>query len=131
MIRTLFLVGSIFFGAIAPAAFGQVKNFTPVTQDMLLKPPAEDWLMPSRTYDWQRFSPLTQINKQNVGQLSLAWVRELGPGTHENIPIVHNGVIYVAAPGPVIQALDATTGDLLWEHSRKLPDDIKSLVDLV
>src|SRR5262249_53173545 len=54
-----------------------------------------------------------------------------GPGVHETIPLVHNGVMYVAAPGPVIQAIDATTGDLLWDHSRKLPDDIKNMVDLV
>ena len=53
----------------------------------------------SRTYDAQRFSPLKQITKQNVGQLQMAWTRGLGAGQTETIPIVHNGVMYLVAPG--------------------------------
>ncbi len=100
-------------------ALAQVPNFAPVTQDMLLNPSPDDWLMFSRTYDAQRFSPLTQINKQNVGQLRLAWSRGMGPGTTETIPTVYKGVMYVTAPGSIIQALDATNGDLIWEYKRK------------
>jgi alcohol dehydrogenase (cytochrome c) len=123
MFRKLFFVTSIILGMIAPAAFAQVKNFTPVTQEMLLKPSPDDWLMPSRTYDWQRFSPLKQITKQNVGQLRMVWARGMGPGIHENVPIVYHGVMYVANPPSGIQALDATNGDLLWEYKRKLPGE--------
>ena len=61
------------FGAVA-----QVKNYTPVTKEMLLNPPASDWLMFSRTYDGQRFSPLNQINSRNVAQLRTAWTRGIG-----------------------------------------------------
>ena len=103
-------------------AIAQVKTARLVTDAMLLNPDPADWLMPSRTYDWQRFSPLTQINKDNVWQLRLVWSRGLGPGSHENIPLVHDGVMYVAQANSVIQALDATTGELIWEHRRKLPD---------
>jgi alcohol dehydrogenase (cytochrome c) len=105
--------------AITPLA-AQVKNYIPVTQEMLLNPNPADWLMYSRTYDAQRFSPLKEINRTNVGQLRMAWTRGLGPGTMETIPIVHNGVMYTIEPGGIVQALDATNGDLLWEYKRKL-----------
>src|SRR5579885_2115094 len=98
----------------------QVQNYQPVTTEMLVNPSPNDWLMYSRTYDAQRFSPLTQINRQNVGQLGLAWSRGLPNGATETIPLVHNGVMYVVAPGAAVLALDATTGDLLWEYKRKL-----------
>jgi alcohol dehydrogenase (cytochrome c) len=128
MIRAFFFTISIVFGVIAPAAVAQVKDFTPVTREMLLNPSPGDWLMYSRTYDSQRFSPLNQINRQNVGQLRMAWVRGMVPGIHENIPIVHQGIMYVVGPGAVVQALDATNGDLLWEYRRKLPDDLRKFI---
>jgi alcohol dehydrogenase (cytochrome c) len=53
----------------------------------------------------------------------------MGPGIHENIPIVHQGVMYVANPNAVIQALDATNGDLLWEYRRKLPEDLGKFIN--
>src|SRR5581483_5771193 len=105
----------------AGLARGQVQNFKPVTDQMLENPSPDDWLMFSRTYDAQRFSPLKQINKQNVGQLRMAWTRGMGPGQTETIPIVHNGVMYVVNPGAVVQALDATNGNLLWEYKRPAP----------
>ncbi len=106
--------------AITPL-FAQVQHFKPVTQQMLEHPSPEDWLMYSRTYDAQRFSPLSQINSDNVGQLRMAWSRGLGAGQTETIPLVHDGVMYLAAPGAIVQALDASTGDLLWEYKRKVP----------
>src|ERR1700760_137428 len=99
-------------------AFAQVQNFRPVTTEMLVNPSPNDWLMFSRTYDGQRYSPLKQINKQNVGQLRMAWERGLGPGQTETIPIIHDGVMYVINPGAVVQALNATNGDVLWEYKR-------------
>src|SRR5437870_9763843 len=115
------IVMSIPFGAMMPAARAQVKNFTPVTQQMLLNPSPDDWLMFSRTYDAQRFSPLNQVNKQTVNQLGLAWSRGLGAGQTETIPTVYKGVMYVNVPGGAIQALDATNGDLIWEYQRPAP----------
>lgn len=109
---------------MAGSASAQVQNFKPVTDQMLEKPSSDDWLMFSRTYDAQRFSPLRQINKQNVGQLRTAWVRGMGPGQTETIPIVHDGVMYVVEPGAIVQSLDATTGDLLWEYKRKVPANV-------
>jgi len=114
---------------LATAAFtamAQVQNYKPVTQDMLLNPSPDDWLMFSRTYDAQRFSPLKQITRQNVGQLRLAWERGMGAGQTETIPLIHNGVMYVVNPGAAVQALDATNGDLLWEYKRKVPANVAS-----
>ena len=55
----------------------QPTDYVPVTDEILRNPNAEDWLMFSRTYDAQRFSPLKEINKQNVSQLKLAWSRKM------------------------------------------------------
>src|SRR5947207_812313 len=102
--------------ATATAVVAQRPPFVPVSQEMLLKPSPDDWLMYSRTYDAQRFSPLKQINRQNVGQLKEVFKKELGTGPHESIPIVYRGVMYLLLPGASIQAVDASTGALIWEH---------------
>src|ERR1700691_1989069 len=117
MLRTLIVAA--LFAASAPAQV--VKSFVPVTQDMLINPNPDDWLMYSRTYDAQRFSPLKQVDRTNVGQLRMAWTRGLGPGASETIPIFHNGVMYLVDPGTIVEALDATNGDLIWEYKRKVP----------
>jgi alcohol dehydrogenase (cytochrome c) len=67
------------------------------------------------------YSPLDQVNKTNVKNLQLAWSRVMEPGSNEITPIVYNGVMYLGNPGDVIQALDATTGDLIWEYRHPLP----------
>jgi PQQ-dependent dehydrogenase (methanol/ethanol family) len=126
MMRTAFLVTSITVGIIAPATLAQVQNFKPVTDEMLLNPSPDDWLMYSRTYDAQRFSPLKQINKQSVKQLRLAWSRGMGSGQTETIPTVYHGVMYVVNPGAIVQALDARNGDVLWEYKRKVDPNVAS-----
>jgi len=95
------------------------RDVSPVTTEMLESPPAEDWLMFSRTYDAQRYSPLDQIDGSNARNLELAWSRMLPEGSTETIPIVHDGVMFVAAPGASVQALDAETGELIWEYMRE------------
>src|SRR6185503_7527141 len=93
----------------------------PVTDAMLRDPDPADWLMYSRTYDAQRYSPLSQINKSNVGSLALAWSKPLAAGPLEIIPLVHRGVMYLTTPGSRdggsrVVALDAATGETLWEY---------------
>jgi alcohol dehydrogenase (cytochrome c) len=96
---------------------GQVKNFTPVTDAMLVDPPAGDWLMIRRNYQAWSHSPLKQINAGNVKSLRLAWSWAMVEGGgNEPSPIVHDGVLYVGNPGNVIQALDASSGQLIWEN---------------
>ena len=105
-------------GLATSVAIAQSGAFVPVTDAKLAHPDAADWLHISRTYDQQRFSPLTQINKGNVAQLRMVWSRGLPAGVQESTPIVYRGVMYVMAPGGSVQALDATDGDLIWEYKR-------------
>nr|NIN36734.1 ATP-binding protein [Gammaproteobacteria bacterium]NIO63446.1 ATP-binding protein [Gammaproteobacteria bacterium] len=74
----------------------QAQGEMSVTDDVLLNPDPEDWLMFSRTYDNQRFSPLDQINRNNVSDLKMVWARAISAGVQETIPIVHKGIMYVA-----------------------------------
>ena len=101
------------------------RNLVPLTEDTLKNPSPNDWLMYNRTYDAQRFSPLQQINQSNVGQLKLAWSVTQGAGSQEGIPLVHDGVMYLQAPGAVMEARDAATGQLIWEYKRDMPQNIK------
>jgi alcohol dehydrogenase (cytochrome c) len=113
--------------ATAAGAAVQNREFVPVTEAMLLDPSPNDWLMYSRTYDAQRFSPLDQIDTANAGRLLEAWSRPLGGGTIESIPIVYDGVMYAMVPVEAeaggqsrtgVLALDAANGDLLWQYVR-------------
>ena len=50
------------------------------------------------------------------------------PGRQQGTPLVHDGVMYMPNPADVIQAIDAVTGDLRWEHRREVPADIDEYV---
>jgi alcohol dehydrogenase (cytochrome c) len=114
-------------GLATSVAVAQSGAFVPVTDAKLTHPDPADWLHISRTYDQQRFSPLKEINKNNVAQLRMAWSRGLPPGVQESTPIVYRGVMYVMAPGASVQALDATTGDLIWEYKRNYPPGVPAV----
>ena len=101
------------------------SGFTPVTDAMLQDPAPGDWLMWRRTLDGWGYSPLDRIDRGNVGRLRMVWSRGLGPGLQQGTPLVYGGVLYMPNPRDVIQALDAATGDLLWEHRRDRPDDLE------
>ena len=105
------------------SARAQVGDFTPVTDAMLQDPDPGDWLMWRRTLDGWGYSPLDQVSRENVGELRMVWSRALMPGTQEGTPLAYDGVLYMPNPRDIIQALDAVTGDLLWEHRREIPDD--------
>ena len=60
--------------AARPDRAGEVKNYVPVTDAMLRNPPPGDWLMARRNYQAWSYSPLTEITRDNVKDLKLAWV---------------------------------------------------------
>jgi alcohol dehydrogenase (cytochrome c) len=93
-----------------------------VTDAMLRDPPASDWLMWRRTYNGWGYSPLDQINKDNVKNLQVAWTWSMVSDATETTPIVHDGVLYIFNYSNKIQALNAVTGDLIWEYKRDLPE---------
>ena len=103
-------------------------EFVPVTDAMLQDPDPADWPMWRRTLDGWGYSPLDQVNRDNVGELQMAWSRALPQGTQEVTPLAYGGVVYMPTVTDIIQALDATDGDLIWEYRRDLPDDVYEFV---
>ena len=101
----------------SPGLLAQVTDFHPVTEETLRNPAPGDWLNWRRTDNAWGYSPLDEIDGDNVGQLQLVWswaMDESGP--QETTPLVYDGIMYLPNPSDVIQALDAATGDLIWEY---------------
>ncbi|MGH8649403.1 MAG: PQQ-binding-like beta-propeller repeat protein, partial [Burkholderiales bacterium] len=115
--------------AQAPAAPAQpptktlrpVPNFVTVTDQTMRAPKPEDWLIYRGNYQAWGYSPLDRINKRNVKNLQLVWARAMEPGINQATPLLYNGVMFLGNPADVIQAIDAATGDLLWEYRHPLP----------
>ena len=112
------------------AATAQDRSFTPVTDAMLQDPDPADWPMWRRTLDGWGYSPLDDIDRANVGALRMVWSRGLTEGAQQGTPLVYDGVLYMPNPRDVIQAIDAVTGDLLWEYRRDRPDDLEEFVPI-
>jgi alcohol dehydrogenase (cytochrome c) len=95
---------------------GEVKNYVPVTDQMLRDPDPADWLMIRRNYQAWNYSPLNQVSRDNVKNLRLAWVWAMNEGGwSEPAPLVHNGIMYLAHTSNLLQAIDGRTGELIWE----------------
>ena len=99
-------------------------DFVPVTDAMLQDPDPAGWPMWRRTLDSWGYSPLEQIDRDNVDALRMVWSRALAPGLQQGTPLVYDGIMYMPNPRDVINAIDAGTGDLVWEYRRSLPDDV-------
>ncbi len=113
--------------ATVPAA---LRDYRPVTAERLLMPEEQDWLMIRRTYDGWGFSPLAEINKDNVGRLQQVWrVPTDEPKVHEAAPVVNGGVMFVSTPNNQVMALNAVTGEMLWRYRRPRPKDVFVLHD--
>ena len=83
-----------------------------------------NWLGYGRTYSEQRFSPLTQINADNVAKLGLAWSMDLPKDRSLNgTPLVVDGVMYFPGSYNVVYAVEAATGKLLWTYDPKVIDN--------
>ena len=109
---TVFL--SLFLSSLGSA---QVFEYESVTDELLQQPPTEEWLSWRGTPRSWGYSALNQINRENVSELQLVWSWAIDDtGSAQAAPLVHDGVMFVPAPRGVIQALDATNGDLLWEY---------------
>ncbi len=101
-----------------------LERLTPVTDAMLRNPPPGDWLMWRRTYDGWGYSPLDQINRDNVKDLRVAWTWGMNStGYTEFTPLVHDGILFLWNFGETIQALDARNGNLLWEYTHPVPEN--------
>ncbi|WP_116652980.1 pyrroloquinoline quinone-dependent dehydrogenase [Pelagibacterium sediminicola] len=98
-------------------AQGVRENYAPVTNDMVLDPPASEWISWRGTIDNQGFSSLDQINRETVDSLQLAWAWPMADvGLQETAPLMHDGVLFLQTNNNIVQALDARSGDLIWEY---------------
>ena len=96
-------------------------NSVTVNQQALINP-GKEWLNYGRTYKEQRYSPLAEINKNNVNELDLAWSFKFDTARGmEATPIMHNGVLYVSTGWSHVHAINARTGAELWHYDAKVP----------
>jgi alcohol dehydrogenase (cytochrome c) len=89
-----------------------------------------DWLSYSGGYRSERFSPLEEINRGNVGNLRAIWAYQMmptdaeGAGLVETTPVVADGIMYLTEPPSSVTALDARTGRSLWHWAPDLAEEV-------
>jgi len=99
--------------------YRRLDGFVPVSDSDLRSPPAEEWLSPRGNLGAWGYSSLDQINVDNIHRLELAWVWGMDDGTRSQpAPLIRNGTMFLPNWGNTVQALDAATGELLWEYRR-------------
>jgi alcohol dehydrogenase (cytochrome c) len=103
-------------------------DYKSVTDERLKNPEPANWLQYRGNYAGWGYSPLSQINEKNVGNLELAWAFSTGQVEgHQAPPIVNNGYMFITTPGALLIALDAKTGQELWRYKKELPADMMQL----
>src|SRR5579862_3288740 len=106
---------AIFSALAASVALAQKPKA--VDDASLRKAAPDEWVTYGRDYAETHFSPLKQINAENVGRLGLAWSWETGTaGNMEATPLFSNGVLYATGPWSVVFAIDARTGKEKWRY---------------
>ena len=103
--------------SIAAPASAQEDELVPITDAMLQDPDPDDWINWRRTLDGWGYSPLDQITTENVHRLQLVWGWSIGPGLSQPTPLVHDGVMYIPNPGNGVHAVNAATGERLWQYA--------------
>lgn len=97
-----------------------------ITQERIINADNEPnvWLSYGRNYEEQRFSPLTQINKNTISKLELAWSFDMdSTRALESTPIVDDGTMFLTSEWSVIYAIDAKTGNEVWYYDPEVPKD--------
>ncbi|MBW8749023.1 MAG: PQQ-binding-like beta-propeller repeat protein, partial [Acidobacteria bacterium] len=96
---------------------GNIKAYSPVSDAMLVHPDPKDWLIYRGNYQAWSHSGLKQVNESNVDQLQLKWSWAMNEGGENATgPTIHDGIMFLANTSNTVQALDARTGELLWEN---------------
>lgn len=113
----------VFFGGMVLVAIGT---------SLLLCANGSDWPVYGHDPGGQRYSSLSQINRQNVAGLRVAWTYRTGdahqpahgnPTAFEATPLYVNGTLYLATPLGHVIALDPLTGAPRWSFDAKVPRD--------
>ncbi|MBB1493002.1 MULTISPECIES: PQQ-dependent dehydrogenase, methanol/ethanol family [unclassified Paracoccus (in: a-proteobacteria)] len=133
LLRSVSLIALVLAG---PAA-AEIADYSPVTAERLTQPEERNWLQSRRTYDGHGHSPLTQITKDNVAQLTQVWSHPTGPyrpapeftalpasGAHQAAAIVNDGVMFMTTHDNQVIAMDAKTGGEHWRYQHPIPEDL-------
>ena len=132
LISLLTLLSTLFLAfqavAVEDAIKQKIQNATKIIDDDALRNAEAtpgNWLSHGRTYQEQRYSPLKQINQDNLDKLGLAWTLDLG--TKRGIqatPLVVDGIMFFTGPWSVVHAVDSRTGKMLWTYDPQVPRDV-------
>jgi alcohol dehydrogenase (cytochrome c) len=115
---------SVIAGAVALAQ-SEPPPWKSVTAERLLKPEAGDWMTYRRTHDVSAFSPLRQIDRTTVRTLRPVWSYSMKDNRRWlPTPVVANGLMYVPEGSGRVLAFDVVSGDVVWIHERRYPEDI-------
>jgi len=119
---------SAFAGAII-LALSSVSSLAQTSQDLKADAGTTgDVLVYGMGYSGQRFSPLTQINKENVGRLVPVWAYSLADlQGGEGFPLVKDGIIYVTTHNATV-AVDALSGKQIWRVIHEYPPETLRVV---
>ena len=128
VIRVLILIPVVASGALVSACFSDGSSDATeavgsgyVDDARIINAPNAEpgsWLTYGQTYKEQRFSHLTQLTRDNVNELALAWTTEIGDNNMrmQGTPLVVDGVMYVTNGWSVVYALDAVDGEEIWRY---------------
>ena len=129
--KTIWIKSCVLRSALVAALAFSVLNAAEVTADRLesAESEPENWLTYYGTYKAWRYSPLDQINRSNVKQLTPVWAFESGldDGGMQSAPLVVDGVMYVSTAQNHVFALDAVTGEQIWRYQHELPDELPAV----
>jgi alcohol dehydrogenase (cytochrome c) len=127
MIQILMSLGFLFSGTLAVrAADSEIDR-------LLQSPVGKDWVTNGGNLTNQRYSTLKQIDTSNVKQLKGAWMTRLkgsglgGKYSFEATPLVKDGIMYISTGNDDVFALDAKTGQILWEHWSQISQQISTV----
>ncbi|HYG08113.1 MAG TPA: membrane-bound PQQ-dependent dehydrogenase, glucose/quinate/shikimate family [Stenotrophomonas sp.] len=114
-------------GAFPQQTAAADTSASPASQSITDRPAAADWTAYGRSNAAERYSPLTQIDRNNVAQLRQAWVFRTGdlPDKRwgaETTPLKIGDTLYLCSARNQLIALDATTGKERWRYDPKVED---------
>jgi alcohol dehydrogenase (cytochrome c) len=120
-------LGLLFLGALP------VRAADPEIDRLLQSPVGKDWVTNGGNMTNERYSTLKQIDTTNVKQLKGAWMARLkgsglgGKYSFEATPLVKDGIMYMSTGNDDVFALNAKTGEILWEHSSGISQQISTV----
>ena len=135
-VRLVVAALAVFCLLLRPTA-ALAADWRDVTDDRLLNADrdAANWLMYNRTYSGWRYSPLDQVTTANVKKLVPKFIFAGGTvGDQQTTPVVNDGVMFTTSTALAfnrVHALNAVTGEPLWRHERRIPEDVGALVRVI